>query len=136
MTTGKAPITEEFRADPRSYWRAQVITALVLAALGWVALSLLGREAWVGPLAAILAVGVRGGYLYSEAMAQTWTLSPVRLSGPGGRDVPLARITEVRRLLGDVQIVTDAGDKHLLRYLSDSEGAVSRIEAARAKVRQ
>jgi len=39
----------------------------------------------------------------------------------------------VRRLMGDVQIVTKAGDKHLIKHLADGAAVMAAIEAARAK---
>jgi hypothetical protein len=35
-----------------------------------------------------------------------------------------------------VQIVTDAGDKHLIKYLDDPAAVAARIDAARAQARR
>ena len=122
----------EFRPDRRAYWRGHLIMAVLGGFIAGVALVVLGNPSpWVGPVAAILAVGVRGGYLASEVMAMRWTLTNHRLVLPGGRAYRLVDITKVRAFLGDVQIVTRQGDKHLVKYQADAEGVIARINDAR-----
>ncbi|MCZ8153952.1 MAG: hypothetical protein O9292_16360 [Rhodobacteraceae bacterium] len=91
-------------------------------------LILLGNpHPWVGPVGALLAIGLRAAYLRSEAMAEVWTLTDTHLTGPGGRSIPRAQIVQARAFLGAVQIVTRTGDKHLLRYLPDPAAAARAI---------
>ena len=125
-------IVERFAADRTAYIRDHA----VMAALGMVAavgaLYLLGNpDAWVGAPAALLAIAVRGAYLASEALADRWHLTDRRLLGPTGIAVPLSSIATVRRLGSAVQVVTQKGDKHLLRYMADPRAVQARIEAAR-----
>lgn len=121
-----------FRADRGTYWRQNLILA---AALGLVAgLVLLWQgNAWpvAGPAGALLAIGARAGFLASEVLGDTWTLTARRLLGPAGRILPLSSLAAARPFLGAVQLVTASGDKHLIRYLADPAGAAARIDAAR-----
>ncbi|MCB1400268.1 MAG: hypothetical protein KDJ82_10575, partial [Rhodobacteraceae bacterium] len=61
-----------------------------------------------------------------------WQLTDRRLIGPQGRQVMLLEIETVRRLFGDVQIITRGGAKHLIKHLADGEAVVTRITAAKA----
>jgi len=124
----------EFRPDAGRYWLNHLATAVVLGAVAGVVLIAMGNPyPWAGPVAALLALGVRAVYLRSEAMADVWRLTEGALVGPGARRVALADITLVRTLMGHVQVVTKQGDKILIRYLADAKAAVAAIEAARAK---
>lgn len=124
----------EFRPDAGRYWLNHLATAVVLGAVAGVVLIAMGNPyPWTGPVAALLALGVRAAYLRSEAMADVWRLTDGALVGPGARRVALADITLVRTLMGHVQVVTKQGDKILIRYLADAKAAVAAIEAARAK---
>jgi len=124
----------EFRPDAGRYWLNHLATAVVLGAVAGVVLIAMGNPyPWTGPVAALLALGVRAVYLRSEAMADVWRLTEGALVGPGARRVALADITLVRTLMGHVQVVTKQGDKILIRYLADAKAAVAAIEAARAK---
>jgi hypothetical protein len=127
-------VLAEFGADRGTYWRAHAILAVVAGVLASGVLWALGNsDPWVGPVAALLAIGVRAGYLASEALAETWRLTDRRLIGPGGREVALSGIATARAFLGGVQVVTRSGDKHLIRYLADPEGTAARIRNARPR---
>jgi hypothetical protein len=127
---------EVFRPDRDRYVRDH----LWLAAIGMVGatavLWLLGDEwYWIGAVAALLAVGVRGWYLASEELARSWELTPaaVRAVSPEGahqRSVSLAEVARVRRLGSAVQVVTTGGEKMLLKYMADPERVRGRIAAA------
>lgn len=120
----------EFRPSPTAYWRAHGLMALAGSiAAGLVLIALGNPDPWVGPIGAVLAIGLRAAYLRSEAMADIWTLTPTHLIGPAGRSIPRAQIALVRPLLGAVQVVTTAGDKHLIRYLPDPAAAARAIHA-------
>ena len=124
----------EFRPDAGRYWLSHLSTAVVLGAAAGIALVVTGNPyPWTGPVAAALALGLRGLYLRSEAMADVWRLTDNALVGPGARRVALADITLVRKLMGHVQVVTRQGDKILIRYLADAPAAMSAIEAARKR---
>lgn len=123
-----------FRADRGTYWRAHAILAVVAGVLaGGVLLAIGNPDPWVGPVAALLAIGVRAGYLASEALGEAWLLTDRRLVGPGGREVSLSGIATARAFLGGVQVVTRSGDKHLIRYLADPEGTAACIRDARSR---
>jgi hypothetical protein len=127
---------EVFRPDRDRYIRDH----LWLAALGMVGattvLWALGNaEFWVGAVAALLAVAVRGWYLASEELARRWELTPaaIRAVGPDGtheRSVPLVEVDQVRKLGSAVQVITRGGDKLLLKYMAEGDRVRDRIAAA------
>ncbi|PLL11750.1 hypothetical protein C0V75_12610 [Tabrizicola sp. TH137] len=120
----------EFRPDPATYWRAHARMVIAGSIAAGLLLILLGNpHPWVGPLGALLAIGIRAAYLRSEAMAEVWTLTPTHLTGPAGRAIPRAQIVQARPFLGAVQIVTTTGDKHLIRYLPDPAAAARAIHS-------
>jgi len=122
----------EIASDRGRYWRDHgVLAVLGMVLVGGVLLAIGNPHAAIGALGAPLALGVRGAYLASEQLAKRWWLTSQRLWLPGGRAVGLMEIATVRRLMGDVQIITRSGDKHLIRHIADPAGLVARIEAAR-----
>ena len=128
-------ILREIRADKARYWRDHAMLALVAMVLVGVVLWLIGNEyAALAPIAAIAAIGVRGLYMASEVLGSRWWLTNRRLVLPDGRrSVMLLEIEAVRRLMGDIQIITRAGDKHLLKHIGDPESVVGDIVAARKR---
>lgn len=127
----------EIAPDRARYWRDTAILALVgMAAVGVVLLLIGSPHAAIGALGAPLAVGARAAYLASETLGTRWWLTSQRLLLPGGRAVGLREVETVRRLLGDVQIVTRAGDKHLMKHIANPEALVADITAARARRRK
>lgn len=122
----------EWHADPGRYWRSHAIMAVIGGLVAGGVLVAIGNPSpWVGPVAALGAMGVRGWYLATEVLQARWRLSDQRLQGPGGRDISLAQIKLARPFLGDVQLVTRSGDKHLMKYIANQTGVVAAIEAAR-----
>ena len=121
------------RADRHRYWRDHALLAVVGMAGVGVVLWLIGSEhVAIGSLGAVLALAVRGAYLYSEQMQATWHLTDKRLIMPDGkRSLMLLEIDKVRRLMGDMQLITRSGDKYLVKHLADPQAEVARIEAAR-----
>ncbi len=125
-----------FRPDRDRYIRDH----LWLAAIGMVGatgvLWALGDPSyWIGAVAALLAVGVRGWYLASEELGRSWVLTPAALravspEGEHQRSVALSDIERVRTLGSAVQIITRGGDKMLLKYMADGARARARIAAA------
>lgn len=121
------------RADPATYWRSHAIMALVAGVIAGAALVYGGNAApWVGPVAAVLAIGLRAAYLKSEVMAEEWRLTNRRLIGPAGRIAPLSSLQLARPFLGAVQLVMAGGDKHLIKYQADAAATVAAIERAKA----
>ena len=122
-----------FQADAGVYARSNAVVALVGAVLAaTVLVALRNPDPWVGPVAALSAVGIRALYLRSEAMTDAWALTNRRLLGPGGRVAALSAVRLVRPFFGAVQIVTAQGDKHLIRYQADAAATVAAILAAKA----
>lgn len=122
-----------FEADRRRYWLDHAAMAGI-GATGVVPFLLWFDRAGQIPIAlvaAAAAVALRGAYLASEAFARRWQLTDRRLIGPQGRQVMLLEIASLRRLMGDVQIVTRGGTKHLIKHLADGAAAIATIEAAR-----
>lgn len=124
----------EIRADKGVFWRDHG----VMAALGMVGamlvLTVVGSDhVAIGALGAVLALGARGAWLYSEQMRFFWVLSNMRLVGPGGRVANLLEIETVRRLFGDIQIITTSGDKHMIKHVFNAEAVVTEILAVRDK---
>ena len=116
------------RPDAAAYWRAHGIMALAGGVLAGIVLVILDNPSpWVGPVGAALAIGLRGAYVKSEAMAEVWSLTDTLLFGPAGRSILRDQITAARPLLGAVQVVTRRGDKHLIRYLADPAAAAALI---------
>ena len=126
-------VLAEFRADRVAYWRGHLVMAVLGGALAGLALLAMGNGTpWVGPVGAALAVGVRGAYLASEVLGLRWQLTDRRLILPGGRAFRLRDIVTVRKFLGDVQVITRQGDKHLIKYQPDAAGVIAAIDRARA----
>lgn len=128
------PVNAVFLADRRRYWTdhaamAAIGVAALLAILPWMGKA---DQIPVAALAVVLGLGLRGLYFRSEAFARRWQLTDRRLIGPQGRQVMLLEIAAVRRLFGDVQIVTNGGAKHLIKHLADAEAVMRQIEAAKA----
>jgi hypothetical protein len=127
-------LLREIAPDRGRYWRDHAVLALVgMACLGVVLWAVGSPHVAIGALGAPLAIGVRAAYLHSEQMAARWWLTSQRLLLPGGRAVGLLEIETVRRLLGDVQVVTRSGDKHLMKHIAAPETLVAEIAAAREK---
>ena len=122
----------EFRADRAAYIRGHLVMAVVLGAVAGVALVATGNPApWAGPVGAVLAIGIRGWYLASEVFGMRWQLTDRRIVIPGGRAFRLTDLVTVRAFLGDVQLITRGGDKHLIKYQPDAAATIAAIDKAR-----
>ncbi len=122
-----------FTPDRTTYIRDHAWLAAVAMALGMVVLWLMGNpHVWTGAVGGLAAVVIRGGYVASDELAVRWDLTDRRLLGPGGRAVRLAEIKALNRLGSAVQIVTQAGDKHLIKYQADGPATRTRIQRAMA----
>ncbi|MFD0859822.1 hypothetical protein [Roseovarius aquimarinus] len=120
-----------FRADRATYWRDHALMAAAAMAAGMAALAALGNpHVWTGAVGGLAAIALRAFYLSSEALTFEWRLTDARLLGPGPTDIALAEISAVRGFGSAVQVVTRAGDKHLLKYLADRQRVQTRIAVA------
>lgn len=128
-------VSAVFSADARRYWYDHLVLGSLGAVLVSAVLVWLGKldQVAVAVLAILIGMVLRGLYFRSEAFARRWQLSDRRLIGPQGKQVMLLEIATVRSLMGDVQIVTKAGDKHLIRHLAEARPVVAQIEAAQAR---
>ena len=126
-------LLREIAAEPATYWRDHGAMGLVgMAAVGGVLWAMGNEHVAIGALGAIGAVAVRGAYLASEALGHRWWLTDKRLILPDGRrSVMLLEVQTVRRLLGDVQLVTKTGDKHLIKHVGNAAAIVGAITEAR-----
>lgn len=126
-------VQHSFRPDRATYWRDHAWMAAGAMALGMAILWAIGNpHVWTGAVGGLAAIAVRAAYVASDELAARWDLTDRRLLGPGGRAVTLARIKTVNRLGSAVQIVTDAGDKHLIKYQPDSADTRARLQRAMA----
>jgi hypothetical protein len=127
-------ILRQIRSDKATYWRDHGVMAVLGMGVVGIVLSVIGSDhVAIGSLGAVLALAVRGLWLYSEQMKFRWVLSNMRLVGPGGRQVYLLELEKARRLFGDIQLITKSGDKHLIKHIRQSDHLVEEIEGARAK---
>ncbi|TNF64509.1 MAG: hypothetical protein EP307_02600 [Rhodobacteraceae bacterium] len=118
--------------DRGAYVRAHASMAAVAMGGAMALLWVLGNpHVWTGAVAGLAAIALRGWYLASEELGAVWLIQNGKLLGPGERRVPLADIAQVRIILGNVQVVTRGGDKHLIKYLADPEATRAQIDRAR-----
>jgi hypothetical protein len=126
-------VQHSFTPDRTTYIRDHAWLAAVAMALGMVVLWLMGNpHIWTGAVGGLAAVVIRGGYVASDELAVRWDLTDRRLLGPGGRAVRLAEVKALNRLGSAVQIITQSGDKHLIKYQADGTATRTRIERAKA----
>ncbi|MFD2172696.1 MULTISPECIES: hypothetical protein [Rhodobacter] len=127
-------VSDVFGPDLRRYWMDHLVLGGLGAVLVSAVLIWLGKldQVLVAVIAILVGMALRALYFRSEAFARRWQLTDRRLIGPQGRQVMLLEIETVRALMGDVQIVTKAGDKHLIRHLAEAAPVMAAIEAARA----
>ncbi len=122
----------DIRSDKATYIRDHVVMAVLGTGVAGMVLAVIGSDhVVIGSSGALLALAARGAWLYSEQMKFHWVLSNKRLVGPGGREVYLLELERARRLFGDIQLVTKAGDKHLIKHVAQAEAIVAEIESAR-----
>lgn len=121
-------LKESFTPDAKTYWRGHVIMALVLG-LAAGAVLLYRGDPWpiMGPVGAVLAIGIRAFYLKSEALADIWHLTDRRLIGPRGITLPLSSIKQARAAFGAVQITMASGERHLMKYMADPAAIAERL---------
>ncbi len=121
-----------FAPDRDTYIRSHIRLAAICMAGAMAVLWLMGDpNVWVGAVAGLAAISLRGWYLMSDELEAVWQITGDTLIGPAGRAVPLSEIALVRSLGSFVQVVTQSGDKHLIKYQSDPAATVAAIESAR-----
>jgi hypothetical protein len=126
-------VVTRFHPDRATYWRDHAWLAVAAMALGMAVLWALGNpHVWTGAVGGLAAIAVRAFYVASDEMQARWDLTDRRLLGPQTRAVRLAEIATVRRLGSAVQVVTQCGDKHLIKYQADGPATRARIERAMA----
>ena len=124
-------VIERFAPDRETYIRDHLIQAALGMVVATVVLYLLGTaEPWIGVIAALLAIAVRGAYLASEELGQRYALTERYVVGPFDRRVALTDIAQVRKLGSAVQVVTRGGDKMLLKFQADPARVKARIADA------
>lgn len=125
------PVT--FAADKGAYIRTNTWLAAFAMAAAMLVLWLIGNPyVWTGAPAGLAAIGIRAWYLASEELTAKWEMSETALSGPGSRKVALNQIEAVKIMGSFVQIVTQGGDKHLIKYQADPTATKAAIERAMA----
>ena len=126
-------LQHSFTPDRATYWRDHAWMAAGAMGLGMVILWAMGNpHVWTGAVGGLAAIAIRAGYVASDELAVRWDLTDRRLLGPGGRALSLNRVKAVNRLGSAVQVVTDTGDKHLIKYQPDSADTRARLQRAMA----
>ncbi len=121
----------QFRADRATYVRANTWVAVLAMSGGMLVLWLVGNPyVWTGAVGGLAAVAVRSFYLMSEELAVVWELSNQRLVGPGGRRISLGNIKELRTIGSFAQVITQSGDKHLIKYQVHPATTIEAIKRA------
>ena len=120
-----------FTSNRGTYIIEHIILAILGAALmtGYLVLTE-DPSPWVGIIGAIIAISIRGFYLVSEQLGYVWVLTARNLSLPNGNVIPLGDVKAVRGIFSAVQVITTAGDKHLIKYQSDRAGVIKTIATA------
>ena len=131
LADGEEVLTS-FRADRATYTRTNTWMAVLAMALGMGVLWFLGNpHVWTGAVGGLLAVTIRAAYLMSEELSVRWDLTNMRLLGPMDRAIRLGEIKELNKLGSVVQVVTNSGNKYLVKYQADPAETIRKINAAK-----
>lgn len=126
-------ILAQFTSDRGTYLRDHAWLAAIAMGIGMAILWAFGNpHVWTGAIGGLFAVAVRGLYLASDELKMRWDLTDRRLLGPGGRAIGLREIKEVNTLVSVVQVVTQTGGKHLIKYQPDAKATKATIERVMA----
>lgn len=118
----------QFSGNPTTYIKEHVMLAALGAVGATAVLMAMGNpHAWTGAVGALLAIAVRGVYVYSEAVGQVWQLTDKRLLSPAGMSLNRADITDVRTIISAAQVITRSGDKYLIKYQPDPKAVARTI---------
>ncbi|MCL6282823.1 hypothetical protein M3P21_04695 [Ruegeria sp. 2012CJ41-6] len=119
-----------FVPDRQAYIRAHAWLAAFGMALAMAVLWMMGNPyIWTGAPAGLAAIMLRGWYMSSEELSAVWELRDGALRGPV-QTIPLPQIETVRTLGSAVQVITGAGDKHLIKFQADPAATKAAIEGA------
>lgn len=131
LTPGEEVIAR-FQGNRTTYIKEHVMLAALGSVLMVVILMAMGNaHAWTGVVGAVAAIAIRGVYLIKEQTGFIWTLTNRRLIGPTGSAILLDNITTVNTIFTAAQVVTIAGDKHMLKYQADAKATKAQIDRAR-----
>lgn len=126
-------VQHSFHPDRAAYWRDHAWLAAGAMGCGMAILMILGNpHVWTGAIGGLAAIAVRAFYLASDELKARWDMTETRLLGPQGRNMRLVEIAKICKLGSAVQVITHAGDKHLLKFQADREDTIARIERAQA----
>ena len=121
-----------FSGDKATYIRVHIIMAIMGAALLTGFLLLQGNpDWWIGIAGSFAGIAMRGYYAASEQLGFEWVLTESALHAPSERAIALSEIKTVRSVFGSVQVITDAGEKFLIKYQAKPEVAIAEINRAR-----
>ncbi|MCP5037261.1 MAG: hypothetical protein GY945_06635 [Rhodobacteraceae bacterium] len=130
LVVGENLITS-FQGNRATYIREHILLAALGSLLMAGGLMVMGNpHAWTGVVGAVLAIGARGIYVANEQLGFVWHLTNRRLIGPGDRNIMLSQIAKVRHIFSAIQVVTESGDKHLIKYQGDVEAVKAAILTA------
>jgi len=122
-----------FAGNRATYVKEHVLLAALGSVLAVALLMATGNQhAWTGVVGAVAAVAVRGFYVASEQLGQTWHLTDRRLISPTGTTILRSEIDKVRVIFSAAQVITRNGDKYMIKYLADPAAAKTAIEGGAA----
>ena len=117
--------------DRATYIRSHAWMAVLGMGGAMLILWLMGNPyVWTGAVAGLAAIAARGWYMASEELGAVWQIKDGEITGPLERRIALSNIEQVRGLLGNVQIITKSGDKHLIKYQADTDTTIDLIKGA------
>lgn len=124
-------VLTSFRADRATYTRTNTWMAVFAMGGGMLILWMLGNpHVWTGAIGGLLAVAVRGFYMMSEELSVRWDLTNQRILGPMDRVIRLGEVKALNKMGSVVQVVTNAGDKYLIKYQADTAATIRQIKSA------
>jgi len=123
-----------FQGDKATYIRVQVVMAIIGAVLLTGGLYLAGNPNWwTGIVGSVAGIAMRGYYIADEQLGFKWVLTDSAILAPSERVIALSEVKTVRSLFGSVQVITDAGEKFLIKFQADPEAVIAEIKAAMAR---
>ncbi|WP_166418454.1 hypothetical protein [Cochlodiniinecator piscidefendens] len=125
-------LTKTFVASKATYIKEHVMLAAIGSVIATAVLMFMGDpNPWVGIVAAIMAIGIRGFYLASEQLNLHWHLTDRRLILPDGSALALRDIAKTRTILSAAQVVATTGDKYMMKYMADPAAICADIDHQR-----
>ncbi|MEP2532086.1 hypothetical protein [Shimia sp.] len=125
-------VLHSLRADRATYVRTNAWLAAFAMGAGMLILWMLDNPyVWTGAIGGLAAVTVRAFYMMSEELSVRWDITNQRVLGPMQRAIRLGEIRTLKTMGSVVQIVTQSGDKHLIKYQASPKDTVSLIRRAK-----